>query len=104
MKLRVLFQDEGRFGRISDRRRCWGLLPGAQQGLNKEEGGQEASHLHHQHDWIADLVARVEFHPGIKQGTPHDVRFEKGARSDFPVQGTILYSIFANGGQAYALQ
>ena len=27
MKLRVLFQDEGRFGRISDRRRCWGPLP-----------------------------------------------------------------------------
>jgi putative transposase len=27
MKVRVLFQDEGRFGRISDRRRCWGPLP-----------------------------------------------------------------------------
>jgi len=27
MKLRVLFQDEARFGRISDRRRCWGPLP-----------------------------------------------------------------------------
>jgi len=27
MKFRVLFQDEGRFGRISDRRRCWGPLP-----------------------------------------------------------------------------
>ena len=25
--MRVLFQDEGRFGRISDLRRCWGPLP-----------------------------------------------------------------------------
>ena len=25
--MRVLFQDEGRFGRISDRRRCWAPLP-----------------------------------------------------------------------------
>lgn len=25
--MRVLFQDEGRFGRISDRKRCWGPLP-----------------------------------------------------------------------------
>lgn len=27
MKVRVLFQDESCFGRISDRRRCWGPLP-----------------------------------------------------------------------------
>lgn len=27
MRMRVLFQDEGRFGRISDRKRCWGPLP-----------------------------------------------------------------------------
>ena len=27
MRVRILFQDEGRFGRISDRRRCWGPLP-----------------------------------------------------------------------------
>lgn len=27
MKIRILFQDEGRFGRINDRRRCWGPLP-----------------------------------------------------------------------------
>ena len=27
MKVRVLFQDEGRFGRISDQRRCWAPLP-----------------------------------------------------------------------------
>jgi transposase len=27
MKVRVFFQDEGRFGRISDSRRCWGPLP-----------------------------------------------------------------------------
>lgn len=27
MKVRVLFQDESRFGRISDRRRCWGPFP-----------------------------------------------------------------------------
>lgn len=27
MKVRIFFQDEGRFGRISDRRRCWGPLP-----------------------------------------------------------------------------
>lgn len=25
--VRILFQDEGRFGRISDRRRCWAPLP-----------------------------------------------------------------------------
>ena len=25
--MRILFQDEGRFGRISDRRRCWAPLP-----------------------------------------------------------------------------
>lgn len=25
--MRLLFQDEGRFGRISDRRRCWAPLP-----------------------------------------------------------------------------
>lgn len=25
--IRLLFQDEGRFGRISDRRRCWAPLP-----------------------------------------------------------------------------
>ncbi len=27
MPVRVLFQDEGRFGRISDHRRCWAPLP-----------------------------------------------------------------------------
>lgn len=27
MPVRILFQDEGRFGRISDRRRCWAPLP-----------------------------------------------------------------------------
>ena len=27
MRTRVLFQDEARFGRISDRRRCWGPRP-----------------------------------------------------------------------------
>ncbi len=27
MPLRLLFQDEARFGRISDRRRCWAPLP-----------------------------------------------------------------------------
>jgi len=27
MPIRILFQDEGRFGRISDRRRCWAPLP-----------------------------------------------------------------------------
>jgi hypothetical protein len=27
MRTRVLFQDEARFGRISDRRRCWGPMP-----------------------------------------------------------------------------
>jgi len=27
MKIRLLFQDEGRFGRINDRRRCWAPLP-----------------------------------------------------------------------------
>ncbi|NOY81632.1 MAG: transposase [Kiritimatiellaeota bacterium] len=27
MKVRLLFEDEGRFGRISDRRRCWAPLP-----------------------------------------------------------------------------
>ena len=27
MKVRVLFQDEARFGRISDQRRCWAPLP-----------------------------------------------------------------------------
>lgn len=27
MKIRVMFEDEGRFGRISDRRRCWAPLP-----------------------------------------------------------------------------
>ncbi len=27
MPVRVLFQDEGRFGRISDTRRCWAPLP-----------------------------------------------------------------------------
>jgi len=26
-KLRILFEDEGRFGRISDHRRCWAPLP-----------------------------------------------------------------------------
>jgi len=27
MKVRLLFEDEGRFGRISDRRRCWAPMP-----------------------------------------------------------------------------
>ena len=27
MPIRLLFQDEGRFGRISDLRRCWAPLP-----------------------------------------------------------------------------
>lgn len=27
MSIRILFQDEGRFGRISDRRQCWAPLP-----------------------------------------------------------------------------
>ena len=27
LPVRLLFQDEGRFGRISDRRRCWAPLP-----------------------------------------------------------------------------
>ena len=27
MRLRVLFQDESRLGRISERRRCWGRSP-----------------------------------------------------------------------------
>lgn len=27
MPVRILFEDEGRFGRISDKRRCWGPLP-----------------------------------------------------------------------------
>ena len=33
--MRVLFEDEGRFGRISDRRRCWAPLP-----LRPEVGSQ----------------------------------------------------------------
>lgn len=35
MRVRVLFEDESRFGRISDRRRCWGPLP------NRPEVGQQ---------------------------------------------------------------
>ncbi len=31
MPVRILFQDEGRFGRISDRRKCWGPLPSRPQ-------------------------------------------------------------------------
>jgi len=27
MRIRLLFEDEGRFGRINDRRRCWAPLP-----------------------------------------------------------------------------
>jgi transposase len=29
--VRILFQDEGRFGRISDRRRCWAPMPSRPQ-------------------------------------------------------------------------
>ena len=79
-------------------------LPGAQQGLEEEAGGQEASHLRRQTspDCGSGGVGPVSQRNPPRHGARCAV--QKGARSDFPVQGTILYSIFANAGQAYALQ
>ena len=55
-----------------------GLRAGHEKGMHKKKRSQDAAHLDHKHDRVAELVHRIEFYERIDQGTPDDLRFKKG--------------------------